>query len=75
MKQTQDTEVPGAATNTDVLLKVHQDLAKDRLECSFDGNMRMPLHSSFTARLFLSLNRYLPTPATQGQLLLVLRVM
>lgn len=30
-------------SNTDVLLKVHQDLAKDRLECSFDGNMRMPL--------------------------------
>lgn len=28
MKKRQDTEVPGVATNTDVLLKVHQDLAK-----------------------------------------------
>lgn len=27
MKKRQDTEVPGVATNTDVLLKVHQDLA------------------------------------------------
>lgn len=26
MKKRQDTEAPGAATNTDVLLKVHQDL-------------------------------------------------
>lgn len=43
MKQRQDIEVPGAATNTVVLLKVHQDLAKYRLECSFGGNMRMPL--------------------------------
>lgn len=43
MKQRQDTEVPGAATNTDVLLKVYQDLAKDRLESSFEDNMRMPL--------------------------------
>lgn len=43
MKKRQGTEVPGAATNTDVLLKVHQDLAKDKLECSSDGNMRKPL--------------------------------
>lgn len=28
MKKRQDTEVPGVATNNDVLLKVHQDLAK-----------------------------------------------
>lgn len=73
MKQRQDTEVSGAATNTDVLLKVHQDLAKDRLERSFDRNVRMPL--LVFHRLFSSLNHYLPTSATQGQLLLVLRMM
>lgn len=69
MKQRQDTKVPGTATNTDVLLKV----AKDRLECSFDSNVRMPL--LVFHRLFSSLNQYLPTSATQGQLLLVLRMM
>lgn len=64
MKQRQDTEVPAATTNTDVLLKVHQDLAKDRPECSFDGNMRML--APVTARLFSSLNQHLLTPAPKG---------
>ena len=43
MKKRQDTAVLGAATNTDVLLKLPQDLAKDRFDCLFDGNMSMPL--------------------------------
>lgn len=50
MKKRQDATVLGAATNVNVLLKLLQNLAKDRFDCLFDGNMRMPLLLVFNSQ-------------------------